>query len=281
MKRKAIFLSLVIVSVLMLASIGYAAWVITSNTEDSKTGNFSASSVGTYAGDLDIKVLTQTVTGESQNYSYGYNVADQQSPTIVFGKAGTPSDPWLTANDVPDDSRVVYIKISFIGPASTFDVSNVFKIGGVEVTNQSTTTLAEFNKYIGAASFEDAEGTAKSDNNVTFTNNQIYFPGNGWIILKVTYNWGTLFAGQNAYTYFNAFDKSSTVVSSHTLFGEGTTFTITNYGANSSTTITKDVSVAGQFAEAALNALNSYTSATDANGSVVKFEVKIALHQGQ
>jgi len=205
MKRRILTISLIVASLVLLVSVGFAGWVISQEQDSEAVGSFRAYEVSE-TGSLIVK--TSNVDG-----TLGENGADIVT-NIVFGKNTnpTPAHSWLTLSDENSNENLVgYVKViysqsgEYTTPVS-FRASHTFNktvsdvlIGGPEISMQTS-----------AASVEFADAT-----------DTITFNADGWIVLKVTYTFGSAFNGQNPYQYFNGHLPTESLSSGVTIPAEG------------------------------------------------------------
>jgi len=182
MKRKAIIISLSVLAIMLLVSIGFAGWSITNSHEQSDGGNFTAYSVSS-----DGAVTVQIVA------SNDINATSVDNPSIVFGKhtGADETTVWLTEVTMDDESLVAYVKVTLSG----YTVNSNLVLDVTHAYNKTVDTT-----LIGGPAITEG---AKS--NASFSNNQITFTADGYIILVVTYKWGSHFTPSNDNTPVNPY----------------------------------------------------------------------------
>lgn len=208
MKKRILTISLIVASLVLLVSVGFAGWVISQPQDDNASGTFQAYSISE-TGSLTVK------TSDSSG-NLGVNDADITT-NIIFGKdtSATPTNSWLQLNDNDSEANLIgYVKVIYsqsgeYESAVTFNATHTFSktvsnvlIGGPQITMQSRSSSSDVD-------FNDSTDV-------------ISFTGDGWIVLKVTYSFGSAFNSQNPYQYFNNHLPTDNLSSAVTIPAEGT-----------------------------------------------------------
>ena len=210
-------------------SLGYAAWTITGSMTGEASGNFQAYDL---TDDGDVTVQLCNPTGDFV-----------ENENIIFGKPATPNtfdNKWFDfSNDMDTEVLDAYIKV-------TFEKNGDFPTGGItfDVTHElqsRANSTAEYavnttQTYIATPTISKQ---SSSDENITFSANSITFNTNGYIVLKLAYDW-TL--EDNPYNYYNSLP----------------------------------VSIENR--EAAYNYIHGLYELTGSDSNLVRFVVKIKLH---
>ena len=182
MNKRFKLLLVLVIAVLTLSMVGYAAWYITRDPK-SVNGNVNA-----YAVDSDeITVVLCNSDGTTTG------AAD----SIIFGiPSGSPAnDGWLRY-DTGDavENLVVHIKVT-AASAGTFTLSSRLVKGGA--TQPASPLFA-------GPTFAVVSGPATITSSTTLN-----ISGAGDVVISVTYAWGL---GSNPYTYFYSKTKSAKLV---------------------------------------------------------------------
>lgn len=190
MKRRILTISLIVASLVLLVSVGFAGWVITSNHQDTKTGNFTAYEVSSN-GALTVAIcdVNGSTTGTPNN-TIVYGKPNSTDQGTIEAKDGFSDPAWLTFAEMDEQVLVVYLKLSLSNATTsqTFTLTNSFK---------KNSSAQEVYNLIAAPTYAKVSGEGSiSSNEVTLSNNQS-------IVVSVTYNWGSEFGGLNPYEYFN------------------------------------------------------------------------------
>lgn len=181
MKRRSLTLVLCLLATLSLASVGFAAWVISAGDVESLTGNITVETV------TDNRVFIEKLPANAG--------------TVVFGvkkPAEDYSEPWLTNTTIGNESLNVTIY---------FNVENADKetlVKDTDVTVEAVMDLVgddaedtQFNALV-SAGYIDAIPTCT-----------IEYKAEGWETgkcykLTASFVWGDLFNNQNPYQFYNA-----------------------------------------------------------------------------
>lgn len=178
MKRRILTISLIVASLVLLVSVGFAGWVITGSMSDTKTGNFDA-----YAVDNQGQIIVSNISGDI--------------------KFGAPSSPLYSA--IPEDAWFRFdnqVEVQSLSATFTVQLDGVSS-GTFSLT--PTSSVALDSKIIAGPTFS-ATGDATVNGS-----NQLVFSSEGTATVTVTYAWGDLFGGVNPYNYFytHRADKSA------------------------------------------------------------------------
>lgn len=242
MKRRILTISLIVASLVLLVSVGFAAWVITKDQVTETKGNVEA----------------YNVSGNS-----AISISVPENSKIVFGKPSpVPSitSPWLTfdAQEMGNESLSVAITVSY-DRAGTITIANDLKIGETSYKTNLVGLL------IGEPTFTktSGDGTVTSAGVITFPD------GGGTIVINATYTWGSLLAdgtNKNPYSYFNDKPKASAANLTQTLTKKDSS-TVSIIAADSWAVV----------AEKALGTLFDYTSGT--GNDALKFVFTVSGQQ--
>lgn len=172
-------------------SLGYAAWTITGSMIGEASGNFQAYDV-TDNGNLTVVLCDSTG-------------AQVNSETLIFGKPATPStfaNPWFTfSNDMANEVLDAYIKVSFTKNDAYPQAGISFNITN-KLQNRASTT-AEYADYSATTYIASPTVTATTTGGAAYANNVLTFTADGSAIVKISYDWGSAFEGENPYNYYN------------------------------------------------------------------------------
>lgn len=203
MKKRVIISSLIVLSLLMLVSIGFAAWTITNSHEDTENGNFTAYEVSS-DGALTVEVVTSAAGTETG------------SANITFGKNGTPTGTVWLENSGDPENLVAYVKFTvsgLTGNSLALSVTHNFRVSNANYTLGTTGDVPE-NTLISGPTIAVASGSVAS-----YSNGVLTFTGDGSVVLSFTYSWGSAFGGanpQNPYVYYNNQTKTDALVADAT-----------------------------------------------------------------
>lgn len=186
MKKRTLTISLIVLAIMLLVGIGYAGWVITRSTEGKAEGNFTAYSV-------EDNGLTVTVTEGA--IEYGPVTATAQNPWLAFTGNGT--------QDLTATFTVVWTGSTAESNAVFSLSSKLYKVSKSDSTESSdlsnaTLIAAPTFAFVGTVNNDVAE---ISNDNTTLTLKSGY--QGETLTIQVTYNWGSVFNGQNPNVYFN------------------------------------------------------------------------------
>ena len=186
MKKRTITISLIVLAFVLLIGIGYAGWVISSQTEATADGgNFTAYSVDS---------STLQVSAVSGNIVFGY-----KAPASAF------TDPWLTYTDVTAESL-----------SATFTVTWTNQVSGTKFTltpqayyaNATSTEIPLNSKLIKAPTFSATGDAVVGEDGKLQLN-----AADGTATVTVLYGWGTCLSDatyDNPYLFFNSNTKTET-----------------------------------------------------------------------
>lgn len=203
MKRKTLTLVLCLLATFALASVGFAAWVLT-NPDVTVTGETQG----------DFTVYSATDASVSVEASF-------DNTGFVFGAPVTPEsggNPWLTATGMDTDVLTVNVTLIIANYASLSDAGLTIKIYPTFNDVEDTTKLksAIGSEYIACSTgtFKDESITVGSDTKSAYvltkqiakstiqpTENE----GEGTVTFALTFAWGTKFGGENPFNYY--YDK--------------------------------------------------------------------------
>ena len=188
MKRRSLTLVLCLLATLSLASVGFAAWVISAGDTESATGNFQVDEV--HDKRLTISNIQKT------------------APDFIFGKGTKGTHSWLNADSV--DAAVMSITV-------TFDVD--FKNNAEVITEdvkEGDEVIKAKNSVITA--YWDDETQTLLEGAVTagyiadvpeLTVTETATKGTFQVV--VTFAWGKLFNNENPYKWYNDHEIDGTL----------------------------------------------------------------------
>lgn len=180
MKRKTLTLTLSLLACFALIGVGFASWIITSQSNASGEGNFVVDTVN----DKRLNVVTQWVDPTTDE-----NL--EENPSIVYGKKdGGPR--WLTS-DGADENLTAKLKVT------------VTKKDGSEFADENDLNV------VASISADDAYSTAQESNYVAalpnldeVTPKMTLSEDKKSITIEytITFEWGTEFGGKNPMDYY-------------------------------------------------------------------------------
>ncbi len=228
MKKRILTISLIVASLVLLVSVGFAGWVIQGNMSDSKSGNFTAYSV--------------------QNN--GQIIVSDVSGSIIFGAPDTPATPagdaWFTFASMDAESLSVTFTVQLDGVSSAkFTLT----------PSHSAGTLDSY--LIGGPTFT-ASGAASVPTSGD-DQGKLVFTSEGTATVTVTYSWGTLFGGNNPYAYFYSHksDKSTVLAGTDLTNAQASNLTYGGNAISSSNNVTY-----AKLAELAMNYIYTVNGGT-------------------
>ena len=236
MKKRTIALMLSVLAVMMLVGVGFATWVISQGTYAEATGNIVVDVVHDERLDVEGDGLTHE---------------------LVFGAPASATTGWLTSDNKINGGDV---KVAKMEDTFTFKIK---KASGVftdedDVNAQVSFTLGQNSTNPALISNGAIEVTSKSLN---LAKDELT------VVVKVSYNWGTLFGNKNPYEFFNA-----TGIKANTPLGElaatANTAGLKKGEANFAATDT--------YADLALSALTALQSFGGNEVFAIKVEFKVA-----
>ena len=189
MKKKTVLIILSTVLIMLVVSLGYAAWTITRNTTDSDNGNFQAYGV-TDSGNIEVNIV------HPQN--------DDNYNKVVFGKpsSGTPNpnNNWLGIDPSDEeDHLVIKVKVDYSNfdglSGQVFDINYVMGYVATDnVTGEKSITgsdiLASSDYFTLTVTTEAATNAtvnqATNPTSITFNGTNVT---EGTITLIYTYAW--------------------------------------------------------------------------------------------
>lgn len=218
MKRRILTISLIVASLVLLVSVGFAGWVITQNTtQQTNDANFTAYSV------------------EKDNLTVSTNM-----DSIVFGKPSggslpaTVVTPWLTVDSMEAEDLTATFTISWSNDVDTTleegaDSPVTFTLAPEYVAkSDSSIVSAPATTLIGAPTFSLSgahtgayiDGSTLTLGKSNSSTNEKYTKDTTLTIV-VTYSWGSCLANStysNPYTYFNSVEKTATTLTGYSTF---------------------------------------------------------------
>lgn len=179
MKKRTIALMLSVLAVMMLVGVGFATWVVSQGAKTEKTGNLVVETVR----DDRLNIVVSPVGEENFNFTAP---AEQ-----------TVANHWLTGEGNAAEKRTItyHVEVSREdGTAFTAitqaNVTAALKEGTDEITLSGL--IAQATNFVVVGEKTLSEGKIVCD-------------------VTVEYVWGSLFNGQNPYTFFNAKDVAGKI----------------------------------------------------------------------
>ncbi len=172
MKRKTLTLTLSLLVCLSLIGVGFASWIITSNNQESLSGNIVIDSVE----DKRLNVTYEWVAdanGTALTLPEGTT-----TPTLAYGiKSGVTNAPSWLSNDDTSENLSAYLKITITDKSGTaYTTANITPV----LTASESFTSAATDGLVG----ELPTPTVDNKNDGTY-------------IISFTLTWGTKFDGKN------------------------------------------------------------------------------------
>lgn len=204
MKRKTLTLVLCLLTVLSLVGVGFASWVITATTSESEGGNIVVDTVNdtrytltiTAPGDDSIKFTAPAGATD------GWLTSDTDKTAVLSVNFNCT----LTKNNGEEFElegnyiKGLYYDVDFAEPAETKKVQKV--VGGAPQVDENEEPIMEVvstgYKEAKDANIINAGDASMSDVTLSPDKKTATFT------LTVTYEWGTLFGGQNPFNFYNA-----------------------------------------------------------------------------
>lgn len=195
MKRRSLTLVVCLLATLSLASVGFAAWVISAGDVEYVTGNINVEAV------TDERVFINDLQINGEAGSTG---------NFVFGKPASSAiaQKWLEPKNIENESLKLTI---------TFTVDNKALTGSTPVTfgeNGNTNLTATFEAYkevTGNGQTEPQKQVVSLANAKTAgyiledpTSVQIVSKGDNEFEIVIEFKWGSLFGTENPFEFYNA-----------------------------------------------------------------------------
>lgn len=180
MKKHLIFLTSILATT-VLSSIGFATWIITGNSEVNAGGN----------------AVVDGIEDKSLGITYGWDTDNSSTTSFIFGwKESTTIYKWLVNSDTSTKESLTHtLNISIANTEYLKELNFAVSASGDKWDNEA------WDKYIVKPTLnkiEKEDMTIKSDKSGTCS-------------LEVTFGWGSLFGGENPYTYYNNQSFSTTL----------------------------------------------------------------------
>ena len=206
MKKRTLTLTLCLLALVALFSVGFAAWVVTAPINDTEVeGNFVVEEVS------DERVTLSAVIEAGQG-------------NIVFGKEKVDSAEWpyaykwLLLDGVAEEKLQVVVTLTITGyeylEYITLNLtqsynSEVQKPHAYDDTDYAGTDYSDAVAagLVSALGYQNVTYTKSQLELLTDANEDVYCVDNGdgtaTVTIKVNFQWGSLFEGQNPAKYFN------------------------------------------------------------------------------
>lgn len=188
MKKRVIISSLIVLSLLMLVSIGFASWVINNEHKGTSTGNFEAYDA--------VETSFITVSNPTQNIVFGAHTNE------------TATNSWLSDSALAPQSLSVTFTVQLQNKeANSADVvltltpSLVYKAEGDDHDAGDEYTTAQ--TYFAGPTFTCATAAFASIPTTGDNVGKLVFTDNGTATITVTYAWGEAFGNKNPWKYYN------------------------------------------------------------------------------
>ena len=205
-----------LLTVITMASVGFAAWVITAPVAETYAeGTIMVDSVT----DESVKVDKKWVKYDSEGNKF-VDLGDD--PVIYYGAPNeTISGAWLTNNSAEKENLVAYLSIT-VTNKSKAPVSATVKLDGIKGSDDDQTEDVDERINIGNSALADAISAGSigipqiyqvSADNAAIDEPKAYTEeltlssvnagATATFIIKVEFTWGEDFGNINAYTHFN------------------------------------------------------------------------------
>ena len=203
MKRKGIILASAILGSVAVVSTGFAAWVISSPTTTTETGN------------IQVETVTDNRTSFSVAFADGNKSIKFAAPATMDKKS-----PWLTNdnNEAKEDLTASFdVTVEKAGEAASGKVKVTLEIGTMSgepnpVFADETETILAGNKNAkddddevnaSLTYFTLPEGFVKDGETGVYTM-EVPLDASGKATIPAVFDWGTAFNKENPYDYYNA-----------------------------------------------------------------------------
>ena len=208
MKRRSLTLVLCLLATLSLASVGFAAWVISAGDTENLTGNITVHAVS------DQRLTIEELTIDGAEYNVANSSWKNTVPEFIFGK-GTGEEKWLK-NDTVDK---LTLKVKFKIYENTKDSANPSGTKE-EVTDTDKITITNtFAANIAAAGKDSEDVDMTYADIVNAAPEATYNDASGYWEFDIALKWGNFFGkigdfagvvGTNPFTYYNGLEFSDT-----------------------------------------------------------------------
>lgn len=181
MKRRSLTVLLCLLAIISLASVGFASWVISAGDDVEATGN----------------IQVETVTDQRLKIEFTNNPESQSFNLLApAAKDQTNDKAWLTAPETAGEVKEVTLSFTV-------------KYKNQEGTPNANVTVAW--DQLTAAKLAEAVELGYIAKVPTTENDGIVITkgDNGSYTAKIKFEWGSLFGGENPYTYYNADKKGA------------------------------------------------------------------------
>lgn len=201
MKRRSLTLVLCLLATLSLASVGFAAWVISAGDTENLTGNISVETI------TDQRLLIEDITVDGIAYDLSTKTwTGGKAPEFVFGKPQDGEAVWLKNDTVQKLELVVTFKLyenkkdNAKPEGVKTEITNV-NIGTIKITNAFSAVIASAGAGKTFAKVVEDAPTAE------------YVDGKWQFSIEL--DWGNYFGaigdvvgvdGTNPFTYYNGLD---------------------------------------------------------------------------
>ena len=174
MKKKTLGLIIAGVAAASMIGTGFAAWIITSNAEQTASGQFNVEQV--------------TEKGVEITATFA-----QDEGVINFLAPENATEGWLTSDSSLEEklSTVLTVDFTLTGAGAASDFVVTYDI------NYSSVQAAITAGYITAPTLTVGDGSLQAFDATDTT-------------VTIAFDWGTAFDGENPYTYYNALENNAT-----------------------------------------------------------------------
>ena len=180
MKRKIITMTLVILSVFALASVGFASWVITFNESKDQEGSIAVETVEDKTHAITV-LSSYKGDGEIELVDLDLNFCADTTAEVA--------NSWLVASGTEDMTATIYFTVT---NASTANVTVSLSIADVDSESFETANAYDSKALVVKPLSLSAEAVGSADSNGTQTYK-----------VDITFTWGAAFEQKNPYEYYN------------------------------------------------------------------------------
>lgn len=181
MKRRSLTLVLCLLATLSLASVGFAAWVISAGDIENATGQISVDTVTD-----DRIMISEIKIGESTWNGTGWT---ETAPQFIFGKPAGGVNFWLKNDDLDE---VLELTLSF----------KVVKVAKDDQGNEVVVDDAQTSVVLAAAQDTDFGNWIEVVTPKANTEDEVTNKGNGYYECTLELRWGSAWNYMNPYDYF-------------------------------------------------------------------------------
>ena len=196
MKRRIVTIAVSFLLCIGMIGAGFAAWIITGNTQVEEQGT----------------IEVQSVTDKRLHFTHAWvdtGVAGEEDDAkIIFGKHATDTCTWL-ANDGDEEKLTVKLTVTVTNHKELLAAGNSYSLnftlaetgGDGENTGYSVASAAGLVAVLPGADTPSYTASADDYNEETTPETQTY-------TITITFNWGTEFGGVNPLTHYQDVEYS-------------------------------------------------------------------------